>query len=61
VPEGAEGGRREGGRGAPAAQEVKKQSWSDKIIVSQDMQVRVKEWIVCRNPLQSVYYQVGLV
>lgn len=38
VPEGADGPKRES-RG-PAAQEATKQSWSDKIIVSQDMQVR---------------------
>jgi hypothetical protein len=37
VPEGAEGAKRES-RG-PAAQEAVKQSWSDKIIISQDMQV----------------------
>jgi hypothetical protein len=37
VPEGAEGPKRES-RG-PAAQEATRQSWSDKIIISQDMQV----------------------
>lgn len=40
VPEGAEGPRREG-RGPAAPQELTRQSWSDKIIISQDMQVGV--------------------
>ena len=38
VPEGAEGSAREG-RGVAPPKEVAKQSWSDKIIISQDMQV----------------------
>jgi hypothetical protein len=38
LPEGAEGAQRAGPK--PVAKEVTKQSWSDKIIISQDMQVR---------------------
>jgi hypothetical protein len=40
LPEGSEGAQRAGPK--PVAKEVTKQSWSDKIIVSQDMQVRVR-------------------